>query len=98
VASGPLHQRGYGLVEGYLPVQQGGGHFPDRHLHAVGVISPSSRLINTGMEVASRQAEPPDVAILAMTRTYHAGDTPVETADIIMAGHRNLLAYRLAVN
>jgi GntR family transcriptional regulator len=33
-----------------------------------------------------------------MSRTYYVGETPVETADIVLAGHRNLLAYRLAVN
>ncbi|MBL7499778.1 GntR family transcriptional regulator [Frankia sp. CNm7] len=43
-------------------------------------------------------ALPPGVAVLTMRRTYYAGETPVETADIIMAGHRNLLTYRLAVN
>ncbi|MBL7492502.1 GntR family transcriptional regulator [Frankia sp. AgB1.9] len=43
-------------------------------------------------------AIPPGVSVLAMSRTYYVGETPVETADIVMAGHRNLLAYRLAVN
>jgi GntR family transcriptional regulator len=43
-------------------------------------------------------ALPPGVSVLEMNRTYYAGDTPVETATIVMAGHRNLLAYRLAVN
>jgi GntR family transcriptional regulator len=32
-----------------------------------------------------------------MQRTYRVGDRPVETADIVMAGHRSVLAYRLAV-
>jgi len=42
-------------------------------------------------------ALPPGVAVLTMHRTYHAGETPVETADIVLAGHRNLLTYRHAV-
>lgn len=40
---------------------------------------------------------PPGVAVLAMKRTYRVGDLPVETADIVMAGHRSVLSYRLAV-
>ncbi|AEH07639.1 MULTISPECIES: GntR family transcriptional regulator [Protofrankia] len=40
---------------------------------------------------------PPGVSVLAMKRTYRVGDKPVETADIVMAGHRSILSYRLAV-
>jgi len=40
---------------------------------------------------------PPGVAVLEMKRTYRVGSTPVETADIVMAGHRSVLTYRLAV-
>lgn len=40
---------------------------------------------------------PPGVSVLVMKRTYRVGDRPVETADIVMAGHRSVLSYRLAV-
>ena len=40
---------------------------------------------------------PPGVVALVMNRTYRVGEMPVETADIVMAGHRSVLAYRLAV-
>lgn len=51
----------------------------------------------TADEVTTLQL-PPGVSTLVMKRTYRAGDTPVETADIVMAGHRSVLSYRLAVN
>ncbi|WP_239394230.1 GntR family transcriptional regulator [Frankia sp. CiP3] len=40
---------------------------------------------------------PPGVSVITMKRTYRVGDQPVETADIVMAGHRTVLSYRLAV-
>lgn len=40
---------------------------------------------------------PPGVSVLVMRRTYRVGDLPVETADIVMAGHRSVLSYRIAV-
>lgn len=40
---------------------------------------------------------PPGVSVMRQQRTYYVGDRPVETADIVMAGHRTVLAYRLAV-
>lgn len=40
---------------------------------------------------------PPGTSVLVMKRTYRVGDLPVETADIVMAGHRTVLSYRLAV-
>jgi DNA-binding GntR family transcriptional regulator len=42
-------------------------------------------------------APPPGVAVMVMKRTYRVGSKPVETADIVMAGHRSVLAYRLQV-
>ncbi|ADP84909.1 hypothetical protein FraEuI1c_6941 [Pseudofrankia inefficax] len=33
-----------------------------------------------------------------MSRTYFADESPAETVTIVMAGHCDLLAYRLAVN
>jgi GntR family transcriptional regulator len=42
-------------------------------------------------------ALPPGVAVLQQVRTYYVGEQAVETADIVMAGHRTVLAYRLAV-
>lgn len=44
LAWGPLHQRGGGPVEGDLLVQQGGEHFRDRHLDAVGMRQSENRL------------------------------------------------------
>ncbi len=46
---------------------------------------------------AKALALPPGVSVLVMKRTYRVGDMPVETADIVMAGHRSVLAYRLMV-
>ncbi|OAA26484.1 UTRA domain-containing protein [Frankia sp. EI5c] len=40
---------------------------------------------------------PPGVSVLTMKRTYRVKEKPVEPADIVMAGHRSVLSYRLAV-
>ncbi len=48
-------------------------------------------------EEAATLKLPPGTSVLAMKRTYRVGDLPVETADIVMAGHRSVLVYRVAV-
>ncbi len=48
-------------------------------------------------EEAKTLGLPPGVGVMQQQRTYYAGELAVETADIVMAGHRTVLSYRLAV-
>lgn len=52
--------------------------------------------IPSAAEVEALQL-PPGVAVVDMKRTYYVGDMPVETADIVMAGHRTVIHSKFKV-
>ncbi|MEX5635907.1 GntR family transcriptional regulator [Parafrankia sp. FMc2] len=65
-------------------------------LHIDSVVEELTARPPTADEVQALEL-PPGVSVMQQQRTYYVGDQAVETANIVMAGHRTVVAYRLAV-